>query len=126
MTFKFRKDVNRDIVDKLQAIQYFYQGSKDILVSILTIPSLSINDENFNKFIDKYMNDYVQYELYKMTIEEIYLQQLKIALPNKEYSWMIDYTTSDITITVDLTDDEYSIIENIVKENGFEEERVKE
>lgn len=122
MIYKFKKNIGHDIVDKLQSVQYFYEGSKNILVSILTIPSLSINDEMLDKFVDKYMNDYVMYELYKLQIESNYLHDLKIALPYKEYSWIIDYTSSNFTISVDLTDDEYNKIKEIIKNYGYEEE----
>lgn len=122
MTHEFKKNIGHDIVDKLQSVQYFYEGSKNILVSILTIPSLSINDGMFDKFVDKYMNDYVIYELYKLEIEANYLHDLKAALPYKEYTWLVDYTTTNLAVSVDLTDDEYNKIKEIIKNYGYEEE----
>ena len=121
MNFKCIIPIDREITNKLQAMQYFYQGSKDILITILTNPSLSINNDKFYNFVDKYITDYSNYEVYKAKIESEYLLKILEIGPNTKFTWAIDYTLSTMVLQAILTNDEYEKIQKLLKKYGYKE-----
>ena len=101
MIRKFKKRIDDDIVSLVECSNYVVDGSRNVIVQLLSNKNIKLNDELFNKYISKYEEDYISYEIIKNQIDYEYVSDLIESFNLKNLNWTLTYATKELYITID-------------------------
>ena len=101
MIRKFKKRIDDDIVSLVECSNYVVDGSRNVIVQLLSNKNIKLNDELFDKYISKYEEDYISYEIIKNQIDYEYVSDLIESFNLKNLHWTLTYATKELYITID-------------------------
>lgn len=128
MIRKFKKRIDDDIVSLVECSNYVVDGSRNVIVQLLSNKNIKLNDELFNKYISKYEEDYISYEIIKNQIDYEYVSDLIESFNLKNLNWTLTYATKELYITVDYDEvdkdmhndlDEYLQLMGFIETHGY-------
>lgn len=128
MIRKFKKRIDDDIVSLVECSNYVVDGSRNVIVQLLSNKNIKLNDELFNKYISKYEEDYISYEIIKNQIDYEYVSDLIESFNLKNLNWTLTYTTKELYITIDYDEvdkdmhndlDEYLQLMGFIETHGY-------
>ena len=82
--------VEKELVEKIEALQYEVESRKDVISQILT-NGFKVSGDTFNKYQEEYRNYFIQYNRAKQEMLDIY----KIA---KGAAWSLSFATCELTV----------------------------
>lgn len=109
--------IDQELATKISCAAYLSESHEKVITSILTNPDLQINDELFNKYVDKHIEAYVYEQELKGYMEHQYVTPIPVR--DGEIPWSLAYATGKLQVTIDddtFTDD----TESFLQKNGFE------
>lgn len=101
MIRKFKKRIDDDIVSLVECSNYVVDGSRNVIVQLLSNENIKLNDELFNKYVSKYEEDYISYEIIKNQVDYEYISDLIESFNLKNLYWTLTYATKELYITID-------------------------
>lgn len=128
MIRKFKKRIDDDIVSLVECSNYIVDGSRNVIVQLLSNKNIKLNDELFNKYISKYEEDYISYEIIKNQIDYEYVSDLIESFNLKNLNWTLTYATKELYITIDYDEvdkdmhndlDEYLQLMGFIETHGY-------
>lgn len=128
MIRKFKKRIDDDIVSLVECSNYVVDGSRNVIVQLLSNKNIKLNDELFNKYISKYEEDYISYEIIKNQIDYEYVSDLIESFNLKNLNWTLTYATKELYITIDYDEvdkdmhadlDEYLQLMGFIETHGY-------
>ena len=122
MIRKFKKRIDDDIVSLVECSNYVVDGSRNVIVQLLSNKNIKLNDELFNKYISKYEEDYISYEIIKNQIDYEYVSDLIESFNLKNLNWTLTYATKELYITIDYDEvdkDMHNDLDEYLKLMGF-------
>lgn len=128
MIRKFKKRIDDDIVSLVECSNYVVDGSRNVIVQLLSNENIKLNDELFNKYISKYEEDYISYEIIKNQIDYEYVSDLIESFNLKNLNWTLTYATKELYITIDYDEvdkdmhndlDEYLQLMGFIETHGY-------
>ena len=128
MIRKFKKRIDDDIVSLVECSNYIVDGSRNVIVQLLSNENIKLNDELFNKYISKYEEDYISYEIIKNQIDYEYVSDLIESFNLKNLNWTLTYATKELYITIDYDEvdkdmhndlDEYLQLMGFIETHGY-------
>lgn len=128
MIRKFKKRIDDDIVSLVECSNYIVDGSRNVIVQLLSNENIKLNDELFNKYISKYEEDYISYEIIKNQIDYEYVSDLIESFNLKNLNWTLTYATKELYITIDYDEidkdmhvdlDEYLQLIGFIETHGY-------
>lgn len=128
MIRKFKKRIDDDIVSLVECSNYIVDGSRNVIVQLLSNKNIKLNDDLFNKYISKYEEDYISYEIIKNQIDYEYVSDLIESFNLKNLNWTLTYATKELYITIDYDEvdkdmhndlDEYLQLMGFIETHGY-------
>ena len=128
MIRKFKKRIDDDIVSLVECSNYVVDGSSNVIVQLLSNENIKLNDELFSKYISKYEEDYISYEIIKNQIDYEYVSDLIESFNLKNLNWTLTYATKELYITIDYDEvdkdmhndlDEYLQLMGFIETHGY-------
>lgn len=128
MIRKFKKRIDDDIVSLVECSNYVVDGSRNVIIQLLSNKNIKLNDELFNKYISKYEEDYISYEIIKNQIDYEYVSDLIESFNLKNLNWTLTYATKELYITIDYDEvdkdmhndlDEYLQLMGFIETHGY-------
>lgn len=128
MIRKFKKRIDDDIVSLVECSNYIVDGSRNVIVQLLSNKDIKLNDELFNKYISKYEEDYISYEIIKNQVDYEYISDLIESFNLKNLNWTLTYATKELYITIDYDEvdkdmhndlDEYLQLMGFIETHGY-------
>lgn len=128
MIRKFKKRIDDDIVSLVECSNYVVDGSRNVIVQLLSNKNIKLNDELFNKYISKYEEDYISYEIIKNQVDYEYISDLIESFNLKNLNWTLTYATKELYITIDYDEvdkdihndlDEYLQLMGFIETHGY-------
>lgn len=128
MIRKFKKRIDDDIVSLVECSNYVVDGSRNVIAQLLSNENIKLNDELFNKYISKYEEDYISYEIIKNQIDYEYVSDLIESFNLKNLNWTLTYATKELYITIDYDEidkdmhadlDEYLQLIGFIETHGY-------
>ena len=128
MIRKFKKRIDDDIVSLVECSNYVVDGSRNVIVQLLSNKNIKLNDDLFNKYISKYEEDYISYEIIKNQIDYEYVSDLIESFNLKNLNWTLTYATKELYITIDYDEvdkdmhndlDEYLQLMGFIETHGY-------
>lgn len=128
MIRKFKKRIDDDIVSLVECSNYVVDGSRNVIIQLLSNKNIKLNDELFNKYISKYEEDYISYEIIKNQIDYEYVSDLIESFNLKNLYWTLTYATKELYITIDYDEvdkdmhndlDEYLQLMGFIETHGY-------
>lgn len=128
MIRKFKKRIDDDIVSLVECSNYVVDGSRNVIVQLLSNENIKLNDELFNKYISKYEEDYISYEIIKNQVDYEYISDLIESFNLKNLNWTLTYATKELYITIDYDEvdkdihndlDEYLQLIGFIETHGY-------
>lgn len=113
MIKKFRKRIDDDIVSLVECSNYVVDGSKNVILQLLSNENIKLNDELFNKYIRKYEEDYISYEIIKNQLDYEYISDLVESFNLKNIQWTLTYASKELLISIDYDDVDKSMHEEL-------------
>ena len=94
--------VNQELVNYIERLSYEEASYKDIIVTLLEAhkndaDGSAIDNPVFKSYQEKYAKAKSEYELAKNQITKEYIPECLI---NHNYDWNLDFSTNELTITV--------------------------
>lgn len=86
--------VDESFCNAIQAACFEVDARKSIITFMLS-NGMDISTEQFKKYQDEYNEFFAKSELLKAQLENDYIKPLS---NGKEYSWVLDYSTCEVTI----------------------------
>lgn len=128
MIRKFKKRIDDDIVSLVECSNYVVDGSRNVIIQLLSNENIKLNNELFNKYISKYEEDYISYEIIKNQIDYEYVSDLIESFNLKNLNWTLTYATKELYITIDYDEidkdmhadlDEYLQLMGFIETHGY-------
>ena len=128
MIRKLKKRIDDDIVSLVECSNYVVDGSRNVIVQLLSNKNIKLNDDLFNKYISKYEEDYISYEIIKNQIDYEYVSDLIESFNLKNLNWTLTYATKELYITIDYDEvdkdmhndlDEYLQLMGFIETHGY-------
>lgn len=82
--------VNKEIVEKIEALQYEVESRKDVIVQILA-NGLKVSGDTFDKYQEEYRKFFIEYNKAKQDMLE------KCQIPN-DVMWNLDFSSCVLTL----------------------------
>lgn len=87
--------VDEGFCNAIQAACFEVDARKSIITFMLST-GMDISTEQFKKYQDEYNEFFVKAEMLKAQLENQYIKPL---YDGKDYSWVLDYSTCEVTVS---------------------------
>ena len=98
MFIEFKIPIPIDVTNNIQAYDLDFHAKRTLMTYIIGHADLDITQEQIDNYKVEYTTAYSLFELAKKQLEKDYIQP--VFTSSVDYSWVLDYDTSIIIITI--------------------------